>query len=235
MLDLYIANKNYSSWSLRPWVLLKTLEIPFNEHLMPFEGGFGESLATFKRFSPSGLVPCLVDSEHEVAVWDSLAIVEYVAEAHPDVWPQPLAARAWARSASAEMHSGFAALRDECSMNCGVRVAMNAMSPGLKSNLARLDVLWQEGLERFGGPFLAGEHFTAVDAFYAPVAFRVQTFGLPLGDASLAYMQRLLALPAMQAWYAAALKETWREPMHEQETLKQATLLSDERATVMVQ
>lgn len=231
MFDLYIANKNYSSWSLRPWVLLKTLEIPFNEHLMPFEGGFGESLATFKRFSPSGLVPCLVDSEHEVAVWDSLAIVEYVAEANPDVWPQQLAARAWARSASAEMHSGFAALRDECSMNCGVRVAMNAMSPGLKSNLARLDALWQEGLERFGGPFLAGEHFTAVDAFYAPVAFRVQTFGLPLGDASLAYVQRLLALPAMQAWYAAALKETWREPMHEQETLKQATLLSDERAT----
>ena len=231
MFDLYIANKNYSSWSLRPWVLLKTLEIPFNEHLMPFEGGFGESLATFKRFSPSGLVPCLVDSEHEVAVWDSLAIVEYVAEAHPDVWPQQLAARAWARSASAEMHSGFAALRDECSMNCGVRVAMNAMSPRLKSNLARLDALWQEGLERFGGPFLAGEHFTAVDAFYAPVAFRVQTFGLPLGDASLAYVQRLLALPAMQAWYAAALKETWREPMHEQETLKQATLLSDERAT----
>ncbi|GGW34636.1 glutathione S-transferase family protein [Vreelandella hamiltonii] len=231
MFDLYIANKNYSSWSLRPWVLLKTLEIPFNEHLMPFEGGFGESLATFKRFSPSGLVPCLVDREHEVAVWDSLAIVEYVAEAHPDVWPQQLAARAWARSASAEMHSGFAALRDECSMNCGVRVAMNAMSLGLKSNLARLDALWQEGLERFGGPFLAGEHFTAVDAFYAPVAFRVQTFGLPLGDASLAYVQRLLALPAMQAWYAAALKETWREPMHEQETLKQATLLSDERAT----
>jgi glutathione S-transferase len=231
MFDLYIANKNYSSWSLRPWVLLKTLEIPFNEHLMPFEGGFGESLATFKRFSPSGLVPCLVDREHEVAVWDSLAIVEYVAEAHSDVWPQQLAARAWARSASAEMHSGFAALRDECSMNCGVRVAMNAMSPGLKSNLARLDVLWQEGLERFGGPFLAGEHFTAVDAFYAPVAFRVQTFGLPLGDVSLAYVQRLLALPAMQAWYAAALKETWREPMHEQETLKQATLLSDERAT----
>lgn len=231
MFDLYIANKNYSSWSLRPWVLLKTLEIPFNEHLMPFEGGFGESLATFKRFSPSGLVPCLVDSEHEVAVWDSLAIVEYVAEANPDVWPQQLAARAWARSASAEMHSGFAALRDECSMNCGVRVAMNAISPGLKSNLARLDALWQEGLERFGGPFLAGEHFTAVDAFYAPVAFRVQTFGLPLGDASLAYVQRLLALPAMQAWYAAALKETWREPMHEQETLKQATLLSDERAT----
>ncbi|MBR2513622.1 MAG: glutathione S-transferase family protein [Halomonas sp.] len=230
MFDLYIANKNYSSWSLRPWVLMKALEIPFNEHLMPFEGGFGESYATFTRFSPSGLVPCLVDVENEVAVWDSLAIVEYLAEAHANVWPQEKAARAWARSASAEMHSGFGALRDECSMNCGVRVALNNFSAGLKSNLARLDTLWQEGLERFGGPFLAGEQFTAVDAFYAPVAFRVQTFNLPLSEASLAYVQHLLALPAMDAWYQAALVETWREPMHEQETLKNAALLTDYRA-----
>ncbi|WP_083023073.1 glutathione S-transferase family protein [Vreelandella lionensis] len=230
MFDLYIANKNYSSWSLRPWVLLKALEIPFNEHLMPFEGGFGESHTTFKRFSPSGLVPCLVDNDHNVAVWDSLAIVEYVAETHPNVWPQAREARAWARSASAEMHSGFGALRDECSMNCGVRVAMNELSPGLNGNLARLDALWQEGLAGFGGPFLAGERFTAVDAFYSPVAFRIQTFNLPLSEASLAYVQRLLALPAMQEWYEAALKETWREPMHEEETVKHATLLSDERA-----
>lgn len=230
MFDLYIANKNYSSWSLRPWVLMKALEIPFNEHLMPFEGGFGESYATFTRFSPSGLVPCLVDVESEVAVWDSLAIVEYLAEAHANVWPQEKAARAWARCASAEMHSGFGVLRDECSMNCGVRVALNNYSVGLKNNLARLDTLWQEGLERFGGPFLAGEQFTAVDAFYAPVAFRVQTFNLPLSEASLAYVQRLLALPAMKEWYQAALVETWREPMHEQETLKNAALLADYRA-----
>ena len=230
MFDLYIANKNYSSWSLRPWVLMKALEIPFNEHLMPFEGGFGESYATFTRFSPSGLVPCLVDVESEVAVWDSLAIVEYLAEEHANVWPQEKAARAWARCASAEMHSGFGALRDECSMNCGVRVALHDFSAGLKNNLARLDTLWQEGLERFGGPLLAGEQFTAVDAFYAPVAFRVQTFNLPLSEASLAYVQRLLALPAMDAWYQAALAETWREPMHEQETLKNAALLMDYRA-----
>lgn len=230
MFDLYIANKNYSSWSLRPWVLMKALEIPFNEHVMPFEGGFGESYATFTRFSPSGLVPCLVDVESEVAVWDSLAIVEYLAEEHANVWPQEKAARAWARCASAEMHSGFGALRDECSMNCGVRVALHDFSAGLKNNLARLDTLWQEGLERFGGPFLAGEQFTAVDAFYAPVAFRVQTFNLPLSEASLAYVQRLLALPAMDAWYQAALVETWREPMHEQETLKNAALLTDYRA-----
>jgi len=115
-------------------------------------------------------------------------------------------------------------------MNCGVRVAMNELSPGLKSNMARLDALWQEGLLRFGGPFLAGDRFTAVDAFYAPVAFRIQTFNLTLSEASLAYVQRLLDLPAMQDWYAAALKEPWREPMHEAETVKHATLLSDERA-----
>lgn len=175
-------------------------------------------------------MPCLIDSEHDVAVWDSLAIIEYVAEKHPSVWPEERAARAWARSASAEMHSSFGALRDECSMNCGVRVAMNELSPGLKSNMARLDALWQEGLARFGGPFLAGDRFTAVDAFYAPVAFRIQTFNLTLSEVSLAYVQRLLDLPAMQDWYAAALKETWREPMHEAETVKYATLLSDERA-----
>ncbi|SNY99151.1 glutathione S-transferase family protein [Halomonas sp. hl-4] len=227
MFDLYIANKNYSSWSLRPWVLMKALEIPFNEHLMPFEGGFGASHASYTRFSPSGLVPCLVDGE--VAVWDSLAIVEYLAEQHANVWPADKTARAWARSATAEMHSGFSALRDECSMNCGMRVELNSLSDKLKADVARLDALWQQGLERFGGPFLAGEHVTAVDAFYAPVAFRVQTFNIPLSAASQAYVERLLTLPAMQAWYQAALEEPWREPMHEAETLKNATLKTDHR------
>ncbi|HBP40548.1 MAG: glutathione S-transferase family protein [Vreelandella alkaliphila] len=230
MFDLYIANKNYSSWSLRPWVLMKALNIPFNEHVMPFEGGVGESNATFRRFSPSGLVPCLVDSDVEVAVWDSLAIVEYLAETYPDVWPEDKAARAWARCASAEMHSGFSALRNECSMNCGVRVALKERSVGLTNNLARLDTLWLEGLERFGGPFLAGEQLSAVDAFYAPVAFRVQTFSLPLSEVSQAYVQRLIAHPAMEEWYQAALAETWREPMHEQDTIKNAALLNDYRA-----
>ncbi|AYF32520.1 glutathione S-transferase [Vreelandella alkaliphila] len=230
MFDLYIANKNYSSWSLRPWVLMKALNIPFNEHVMPFEGGVGESNATFRRFSPSGLVPCLVDSDDEVEVWDSLAIVEYLAETYPDVWPEDKVARAWARCASAEMHSGFSALRNECSMNCGVRVALKELSVGLNNNLARLDTLWQEGLERFGGPFLAGKQLSAVDAFYAPVAFRVQTFSLPLSEVSQAYVQRLLTHPAMEEWYQAALAETWREPMHEQDTIKNAALLNDYRA-----
>ncbi|SES32054.1 glutathione S-transferase [Vreelandella subterranea] len=227
MFDLYIANKNYSSWSLRPWMLMKALEIPFNEHLMPFEGGFGASHEAFRRFSPSGLVPCLVDGE--LAVWDSLAIVEYLAEQNTNVWPADKVARAWARSAAAEMHSGFGALRDECSMNCGVRVELNGLSDKLKADVYRLDALWQQGLERFGGPFLAGKHFSAVDAFYAPVAFRAQTFNLPLSAPSQAYVERLLALPAMQAWYQAALEEPWREPMHEAETLKNGTLKADLR------
>ena len=146
MFDLYIANKNYSSWSLRPWVLMKALNIPFNEHVMPFEGGVGDSHATFTRFSPSGLVPCLVDSDDEVTVWDSLAIVEYLAETYPGVWPEDKAARAWARCASAEMHSGFGALRAECPMNCGVRVGLKELSAGLSNNLARLDTKqhWQK-------------------------------------------------------------------------------------------
>ncbi|BBI49374.1 glutathione S-transferase [Vreelandella olivaria] len=229
MFELYIANKNYSSWSLRPWVLMKALEIPFNEHLMPFEGGTGASHDTFIRFSPSGLVPCLVDDD--LAVWDSLAIVEYLAEQHTNVWPSDKSARAWARSATAEMHSGFGALRDECPMNCGVRVALDSVSAKLKADVARLDILWQQGLERFGGPFLAGKRFTAVDAFYAPVAFRVQTFNLSLSDASQAYVEHLLALPAMKAWYQAALEEPWRESMHEADTLKNSTLTADYRAS----
>jgi glutathione S-transferase len=114
-------------------------------------------------------------------------------------------------------------------MNCGVRVALNSLSAKLKADITRLDALWQQGLERFGGPFLAGEHFTAVDAFYAPVAFRIQTFNLPMSEQSQAYVERLLALPAMQAWYQAALEETWREPMHEDETLKNGTLSADYR------
>ncbi|MFB9867133.1 glutathione S-transferase family protein [Vreelandella sulfidaeris] len=232
MFELYIANKNYSSWSLRPWVLMKALEIPFNEHVMPFEGGIGASHDTFIRFSPSGLVPCLVDKTVEggLAVWDSLAIVEYLAEQHTKVWPKDKIIRAWARSATAEMHSGFSTLRDECPMNCGVRVELNGLSSKLNADVARLDALWQQGLGRFGGPFLAGRNFSAVDAFYAPVAFRVQTFNLPVSEDSLAYVERLLALPVMQEWYQAALEEPWREPMHEADTLKNGTLIIDHRA-----
>ena len=220
MLTLHIANKNYSSWSLRPWVLMKVLEIPFTERLHPF----GEIFS----FSPTRRVPCLGDGD--TTVWDSLAITEYLAEHYSQVWPRDIVARAWARSAAAEMHSGFAELRHVCSMSCGQRVALTDISPALADDIARLDALWNEGLWRFNGPFLAGEEFTAVDAFFAPVAFRIQTYGLKLGNAAMAYAQRLLDLPAMRAWYEAALTERWREDAHETSITAHGRVTADFRA-----
>lgn len=211
MFTLVIGNKNYSSWSLRPWVLMQTLGIPFTERLIPF--GEPGSAEAFAALSPSARVPCLHDGERRI--WDSLAIVEYLAERHPGVWPTDPEARAFARSASAEMHSGFFALREYCSMSCGQRVTLREKPPALTRDLDRLQSLWNEGLARFGGQFLGGGDFTAVDAFFAPVAFRVQTYRLTLDSASVGYVARLLALPAMQAWYTAALNEPWREPAHE--------------------
>ena len=180
MYTLYIANKNYSSWSLRPWALLRMLGIPFEEKLVPLpESGAWEK---FREFSPSGRVPVLKDGN--VTVWDSLAIVEYLAERHPGVWPEQAAVRAWARSAAAEMHSGFSALRNICTMNCGIRVSLKERPAALGADIARFTEIWNEGLRRWGGPFLTGGKFTAVDAFFAPLAFRVQTYGLALDPQS---------------------------------------------------
>jgi len=220
---LYIANKNYSSWSLRPWVLLHELGVPFEERLVPFSAG------AFKSFSPSGRVPCLVDGD--LVVWDSLAITEYLAEARPSVWPADKAARAWARSAAAEMHSGFSHLRNTCSMNCGVRVRLFEVTPEVAADWRRIDELWTEGLRRFGGPFLAGDRFTAADAFYAPVAFRVQTYSPVLSETSAAYARRSLSLPSMQSWYTAALAEPWRDDGHEAEVRAAGEWLADLRAS----
>lgn len=217
---LHIANKNYSSWSLRPWVLLTALEIPFEEHFHWFDD-------PFEGFSPTAQVPCLVDGD--ITVWDSLGIAEYVAESFPRVWPEDRAARAFARSAAAEMHSAFSALRTQCSMNCGVRIELHAITDALAKDVARLDSLWSEGLERFGGPFLAGSQFTAVDAFFAPVAFRMQTYGLTLSAPCLAYAERLRALPAMEAWYAAGLAETKRDVKHDVEFPKWGVIVEDLR------
>lgn len=225
MYELFIANKNYSSWSLRPWVLMSQLGIPFTEQLVPF--GAGDNFETFRKFSPSGKVPCL--RTDDTVVWDSLAIAEFLAEAYPQVWPSDAIARAWARSAAAEMHSSFSALRQECSMTCGLRIRLNTVSLALQTDLTRLEELWNEGLQRFGGPFLAGSNFTAVDAFFCPVAFRIQTYDLPLSSAARAYCARLLALPAMQRWYNEALAETWREAKHETYVLQFGTVFSDLR------
>jgi glutathione S-transferase len=226
---LYIANKNYSSWSLRSWVLLRELGIPFEERLVPFRGTPGSNGEVFRTFSPSGKVPCLVDGA--LTVWDSLAIAEYLAEAHPQVWPAEKTARAFARCAAAEMHSGFLALREQCSMNCGIRVKLHRVDDALARDLARIGELWSEGLRRFGGPFLAGAAFTAVDAFYAPVAFRIQTYSPPLDEAINAYAQRLLALPSMRNWYHAALAETWRDSGHEAGVAHWGAITGDLRTT----
>ena len=204
---------------------MRELSISFEEKLCPFEGN--ASGEAFSAFSPTGKVPCLRDEE--LVVWDSLAIVEYLAEREDGVWPEAPTARAWARSASAEMHSGFAALRDQCSMHCGFRIRLHAMSPELKQDINRIDAIWCEGLQRFGGPFLAGDKFTAVDAFYAPVAFRVQTYDLALSEQAVDYAKRLLALDSMRNWEVAALQEPWRESAHEEAALRAGVLLADHR------
>lgn len=221
MYTLHIANKNYSSWSLRPWLLMTELGLPFDERIEPF------GQVAFTDFSPTGKVPCLHDGG--TIVWDSLAITEYLAERHPGVWPLDAAARAWARCASAEMHSGFFALRDTCTMNCGLRIRVPEWPAAVSADWQRAEALWNEGLQRFGGPFLAGDRFTAVDAFFAPLAFRAQTYSPALGQAAQAYVQRLLALPGMQRWYQQALAEPWRDEPHEADARSKGEWLQDLR------
>lgn len=226
MYTLFIANKNYSSWSLRPWVLMSELGIPFEEKLVPF--GLSEDPRGFRAFSPSGKVPCLSDGG--IVVWDSLAIAEYLAEMHPAVWPGERVVRAWARSASAEMHSGFATVRNACGMTVGLRIRLREIVPELAAEWARIDALWRDGLHRFGGPFLAGERFSAVDAFFAPVVFRVLTYSPDLSATSASYCNRLRELPSMQRWYADALAEPWRDEAHEEESRRTGHILADHRA-----
>ncbi|BBG59673.1 Dichloromethane dehalogenase [Providencia rustigianii] len=204
MYTLWIANKNYSSWSLRPWILLKTLQIPFEENLCYFENG-KSSHEKFQRFSPSGQVPCLIDGN--LTIWDSLAICEYVAEDFPQAWPKEKQARAWARCASAEMHSGFTALRQQCPMNITRCEALPEISHELQANLNRLQQLWQEGFDRFGGPWLSGKEFTTVDAFFVPVASRIHSYQLPVNTQAKQWVENILALPAMQEWQNSASQE----------------------------
>jgi glutathione S-transferase len=225
MYELYIGNKNYSSWSLRPWVLMRELAIPFKETLVPFGPGRHEE---YLKFSPSGKVPCLDD--HGTVVWDSLAIAEYLAERYGRVWPLDPEARAFARCAAAEMHSGFSTLRNFCGMNCGIRVELAERSPALEADLARVAQLWADGISRFGGPFLAGKRFTAADAFFCPVAFRAQTYGVLDEGVAGQYVKTLLALPAMQDWYREALAENFRDPPHEEDAKKAGKWTADFRA-----
>jgi glutathione S-transferase len=205
-LHLTIGNKNYSSWSFRPWVALKVLGIPFEETVIPIY--YPGSREKFMALSPGGKVPILQDGT--VTVWESLAILEYVAETHPALWPRDPAARAHARAISNEMHAGFQPLRRQCPMNMWRPVKKLALSPETAANVARIDAMWSDCRARFGagGAFLFGE-FTAADAMYAPVVSRFHTYAVEVGAPSAAYMQAMMALPAWQEWYAAALKEEW--------------------------
>jgi len=207
-LTLVIGNKNYSSWSMRPWVLLRELGIPFEEKKLRF--GSEEWAREIGRWSPSGMVPVLWRGRE--AVWDTLAILETLAEWHPDkgVWPADPAARAFARSMSAEMHAGFRDLRTTMPMNIRASHPGKGMTPATRANIARIEALWGEARRRFGagGPFLFGA-FCAADAMYAPVVARFHNYGLPVQGDTLDYMAAVMALPAWREWYDSAMRETW--------------------------
>lgn len=213
MPQLYIGNKNYSSWSMRPWVLMQQAGIAFDEVMVRFDSFDSDSQfkATLRALTPTGKVPLLVDGD--LAIWDTLAIAEYLAEQHPEkqLWPQDKAARARARSVCAEMHSGFTALRGNCPMNIEAHLAQAGAliwrdKAGVRADVARLIAMWEGLLEQYGGPLLFG-HFTVADAFFAPVCTRLKTYALPLSPRAAAYVEHVLALPGVKAWTDAAVAE----------------------------
>jgi glutathione S-transferase len=204
---LVIGNKNYSSWSLRPWLLMRQAGLPFREIRIPLYTP--ESKAQIREYSPSGRVPCLLDGG--LAVWDSLAICEYVAERHPELqlWPAAGAARAVARSVSAEMHAGFQHLRSNMGMNCRGRFPGLGRTVEVAGEIERIQRLWADCRARFGGtqPFLFGP-FSIADAMFAPVVLRFRTYQVQLNPVCREYADAVLGLPALQEWLAAALAET---------------------------
>lgn len=206
-MDIVIGTKAWSSWSMRPWLVLKKTGAAFGEILVPLREQNGVSAAAIRVHSPSGLVPALKDGE--VVIGDSLAISEYLAEKFPDagLWPADGTARALARAATAEMHAGFASLRGECPMDLAMQPKDVTLSEATHKDIRRLVQLWNEMLGRFGGPYLAGAEWGIVDAFFTPVASRVRTYGVMLsdfGDAGPAgqYCERLLERPEYLAWAA---------------------------------
>ena len=213
MLKLYIGNKNYSSWSMRPWVLLQQFGIAFEEITVRFDSfaAGSEFRRTMAAVSPVGKVPVLVDDG--LVVWDTLAIAEYLAEKFPDMalWPQDAKARARARSVCAEMHSGFGALRSACPMNIEASLPEIGQliwrdKPAVRADVTRIALMWDELLQTHGGPMLFG-NFSIADAYFAPVALRLKTYALPVPAGVTAYMERLCATPGVTAWIDDALRE----------------------------
>lgn len=202
MYQLYV-NPPKSSWSLRPWILLKVLNIPFEQKIVRYLDDLTKQREQFKAFSPTSKIPVLYMEKH--VIWDSLAIVEFIAEDYSQVWAEDKFARAWSRSACAEMHSGFEQLRTICNFDPLNRIQLEHIPPELEKELQRLDELWQEGLTQFQGKYLAGNQFTAVDAFFVPVALRIETYGLHhyFSESSLTYQKYLLMLPELKEWLSA--------------------------------
>jgi len=211
-LTLVIGNKNYSSWSLRPWLLMKHLDVPFQEVLITLDTP--TTREDIEKFSPSGRVPVL--RQGDLCVWDSLAICEYLAELTGKGWPAAAEARAVARSVSAEMHSGFTNLRSLWPMNARARNRRTAMTAALEADIERIDEIWNDCRARFGsgGPWLFGE-YTIADAMYAPVVLRFNTYGAGISQTARWYMASVLEDAAVQEWLQGARHESWTNPASE--------------------
>jgi len=211
-LILYVGNKNYSSWSFRPWIALEAAGVPFTDKVIPFD--FPAGNPDIRKVSPTGKVPVLYHGV--VRVWESLAIIEYAAELFPDkgIWPADAAARAEARAISMEILSGFHALRNACPMNMRRTPGTVDLSDGVRKDVARIETIWKTALARSGGPFLFGA-FSAADAMYAPVVNRFEAYCLTTDETVLAYMARMKAHPAWQTWEVAARAEPWIVPEDE--------------------
>jgi glutathione S-transferase len=213
MLKIVVGNKKYSSWSLRPWLVLKHAGVPFEEQVVALD--MPDTAQNIRKFSPSGRVPALIDGD--VTVWDSLAIAEYLNEKFPEkrLWPKDPAQRARARSVSAEMHSGFANLRNDCSMKIVQQYPAKPLRPETQADVNRIVEIWEDCLKRSGGPFLFGKEPCIADAFYAPVVSRFRTYSIAVSGAAKAYCDTIWAWPALQSWVADAQKETLRAKLHE--------------------
>ncbi len=207
-MHLYIANKCYSSWSMRPWLVLRAFGIAFDETVIPLRQH--DTAGRIRAFSPTGKVPVLTDGE--VKVWESLAIIQYLADTHPEkaIWPADRIAHAHALAISTEMHAGFQALRQACPMNLGKRFRTPALPDDAKANIERIEDVWRETRARFahGGPYLFGA-FTAADAMYAPIATRLDSYSIPVAADTRAYIDAIYAHPAFVEWRVAALAEPW--------------------------
>jgi glutathione S-transferase len=207
-MKLVIGNKNYSSWSLRPWIAMKQIGLGFEEIVIPMT--MANTKSEMLKYAPTGLVPVLIDGETNV--FETVAILEYLNDKFPDagLWPKDIAARAHARSIAAEMHGGFGALRRDCPMNIRRPVKKHIVSPEAAKHAERIDALWSDARGRYGkgGPFLFG-HFTNADAMYAPIINRFHVYDLPRSQTAQAYMDAMMALPAWQEWDKASRAESW--------------------------